>query len=687
MNESKRVSNHQRSVRRFVWSARISALLFGSLTVFLLTYLQTTRQIETVNDGRILIYKEIDTLSNYASDITRLSHSYTVNKDEDYRVRFNNTLRELYFFYPKVKLDAEDAKTLENLLEEVKALGRLAKHSLDKTDLNEQNHLLHSREYNDLEERVAGSAQALQDSVETKVSRFLHAQQSIARVAFWLFAVFGLFLCSTAYLAYVSFYRILGGSLTSLYALIKKIGKEGKTEANGGSLLSWLEESFLRLSNSLEETQYYANFDALTGLPNRRQVMEFATTCLALGRRHRQTTAFFFIDLDNFKALNDTYGHAVGDTLLKEKAKRLKSLLREQDMLARLGGDEFYLVLPGTDHSGAINVACKILDSCNIPYEINHLRLYITMSVGIVIAPNDGEAVEELFKHADLAMYDAKRSGPGNHRFFNYLMHKQAQRKAELTQEMRYALEKNEMFLVYQPQYCLRTGALTGVEALLRWMHPDLGLIPPDEFIPLAEESRFILVLGEWVMQEALRRAKGWEKQGLLDNYRAFAVAVNLSPVQFHHADLVQSVRASVESTGLTRCRLELEITESTTASDPLKAATTLQQLSKTGIVVSLDDFGTGYSSLNHLRHFAVYKLKIDKSFLGDTDKDKAVVVSIIDLARSLRLQTIAEGVETQDQVNFLKVSGCDEAQGYYFSRPLLPNDMEALLLKQLPPS
>ena len=428
-----------------------------------------------------------------------------------------------------------------------------------------------------------------------------------------------------------------------------------------------------------ERLVHLAHFDALTGLPNRTLFTDRINYALSLAQRGRMQLAVMFLDLDHFKNVNDNLGHRIGDALLIEVAKRLKSVMREQDTISRLGGDEFMLVLPDTDVNAAVHVAEKLMEMVAPVCRIEQHELLITASIGIAMYPDNGEDFEMLSKCADVAMYRAKRDGRNNFRFFTAEMQVHSSRRLQLENALRRALERGQLSLHYQPQMSLQDGRIIGAEALLRWQHPELGMVSPAEFIPIAEDSGLILPIGEWVLRTATQQLKAWMDQDM----EPMVMAVNLSAVQFRHAHLPDLVTQILEEAKLSPQYLELELTEGVAMDDALGAITVMDNLHKRGIRMSIDDFGTGYSSLNYLKRFKVYKLKIDQSFVHDiTDDpdDKAIVKAIINLASSLGLQTIAEGVETKGQLSFLRQQGCNEIQGYYFSKPLPTVQFEAFI-------
>ncbi|MCW9059669.1 MAG: EAL domain-containing protein [Gammaproteobacteria bacterium] len=428
-----------------------------------------------------------------------------------------------------------------------------------------------------------------------------------------------------------------------------------------------------------EQIRHLAHYDVLTGLPNRYLLNDRIEQAISQAHRERHSLGLMFLDLDRFKNVNDSLGHQVGDRMLMEVAKRLRGLVREEDTVSRLGGDEFIILLLGVDAEGAAHVASKIIRSMAEPFMIGGNELTITPSIGIAMYPEDGQGIETLLQCADSAMYKAKDTGRNTYRFFTTEMHSHIRRTLQLENALRRALERNELTLHYQPQLEISSGDIVGVEALLRWHHPELGMVSPADFIPIAEDSGLILPIGEWVLRSAVQQNRAWQQAGL----GHFAMAVNISAVQFRQASLAQMVGQILREFGLAPGWLELELTESITMEDPLTAIGMMDRLHEQGVRLSIDDFGTGYSSLSYLKRFRINKLKIDQSFVQDITSDpddEAIVDAVISLADSLQLRTIAEGVETAEQLEFLRSKGCDEIQGYYFSKPLPAQKLEALL-------
>ncbi len=427
---------------------------------------------------------------------------------------------------------------------------------------------------------------------------------------------------------------------------------------------------------------FQAFHDALTGLPNRTLFKDRLEQALSLGRRDQERkVAVMLLDLDRFKIINDTLGHNVGDQLLQEVAHRLRGCLRESDTVARLGGDEFTLLLPQIDKpEDAALVAAKILEALRQPFHLGGKDLFVTPSIGISVFPEDGDDADTLIKRADSAMYYVKERGRANFYLYTDELETQPTQRLEMESQLYSALERREFIVYYQPQLDLASGQVYGAEALIRWRHPIMGLVPPSDFIPLSEETGLIVPIGAWVLQTACMQAKNWIKGGMSPD---LLIAVNLSPRQFHRIDIVKLVKDALDYSGLEPKNLELEITESLAMQDVEYSVRTLHALAELGVQLAIDDFGTGYSSLNYLKKMPVNTLKIDRSFVHDItiDQDDAAIVSaVISMAHSLGLTVIAEGVETPEQLNVLKVLGCDRVQGYLFSRPLPPEEVTDFL-------
>ncbi|MFA6444675.1 MAG: EAL domain-containing protein, partial [Sterolibacterium sp.] len=433
-----------------------------------------------------------------------------------------------------------------------------------------------------------------------------------------------------------------------------------------------------------ERIEFLAYHDVLTGLPNRRLALDHLELALAYADRSETKAVVLFLDLDNFKSINDSFGHAIGDALLNTVAKRLRECTRDTDTICRQGGDEFLIVLSNVSDADAItSIAVKILESVERPIHIEGKELSTSLSIGISVYPDDSRDVDTLLNLADTAMYSAKESGRNVYRFYTEQMNADAHDHQRIRVGLRRALEQNEFVLHYQPQIDLASGAVVGAEALIRWNHPEQGLLPPGRFMHVAEDSGLIVPMGDWVLREACRQAVEWQQAGLPE----LVVAVNVSAMQFKRGDLEQSVLLALRASGLAPKFLELELTESLLIQDTEKVLEAVQRLKAHGLQLSIDDFGTGYSSLSYLKRFDVDTLKIDRSFVCEmaADPNDAVLVrTIIQMARSLNLKTIAEGIEDELQLAFLRLQYCDVGQGYYFSRPL-PADKFALYLADAP--
>jgi diguanylate cyclase (GGDEF)-like protein/PAS domain S-box-containing protein len=434
---------------------------------------------------------------------------------------------------------------------------------------------------------------------------------------------------------------------------------------------------------SEERTRFLVYHDGLTELPNHLLAFDRLQQAMAYADREGTKVALLFLDLDNFKTINDSLGHSIGDKLLREIAARLGKCVRDTDTVSRQGGDEFLIVLPAlSDTDATALVLDKLLQSIHAPMEIDGHELSTSVSIGIAMFPDDGRDFESLMKKADTAMYRAKEAGRNTYCFFDKQMNDDVLESLQMRSGLVRALERGEFVLNYQPQIDLASGALVGVEALVRWRHPALGMVPPGRFIPVAEETGLIVPIGEWVMMEACRQAAAWHLAG----YPKISMAVNLSAIQFKRGDVEKLVIRALKESGLDPARLELELTESILIRDTENILATVRRMKLLGVMLSIDDFGTGYSSLSYLKRFSVDKLKIDQSFIRDlaTDPDDAAIVrAVVQMARSLGLRTIAEGVEHEKILNYLRIYHCDEAQGYHIARPMPAEAMTALLVAE----
>lgn len=452
---------------------------------------------------------------------------------------------------------------------------------------------------------------------------------------------------------------------------------------NHGSLLKekrlYKEQIEHLLQQRTAEVDWLAYYDTVTQLPNRALFEDRLTQAVAIARAKDESLAVLFIALDQFKKVNDSLGHGPGDSLLREFAERLKSCISKSDTVARFGGDEFALLRTQTDGTKDIIETIGMLSQVlKFSFDLPGHEVYATASVGVSLFPFDGDDSQTLLKNAGAALYKAKKSGGANYQFFTSDMHELASRRLALETNLRRAIQNEEFLIHYQPRVSVDSLAITGVEALVRWQHPQLGLVSPAEFIPLAEDTGLIVPIGEWVLRKACSQSKEWQERG----FAPIQMSVNISARQFHERDLSETVIRILDETGLAAKHLDLELTESSIMQNSEFAAGVLDRLKSMGINISIDDFGTGFSSLASLKRLPIDVLKIDKSFVRDvtTDPDDAaLVMAIITLAHNLRLKVIAEGVETAEQLRFLQLLRCDEIQGYFFSRPRAAEDLVAL--------
>ncbi|MEB3332024.1 MAG: bifunctional diguanylate cyclase/phosphodiesterase, partial [Synechococcaceae cyanobacterium] len=432
------------------------------------------------------------------------------------------------------------------------------------------------------------------------------------------------------------------------------------------------------------QLEWLAYYDPLTDLPNRTHCNSLLEQALRSASRGEEPLACLLLGLDHFKAINDSIGYETGDAVLREVGQRLKQRLRENDLVGRIGSDEFLVALPGADATEAAQLCERLQESLRGPFALGSHTMHLTSSIGIALFPADGTDRETLLRKAATAMAMAKREGCDRVHFFTALLEQQVVQELRLAKALYGALDREEMRLLYQPQVDARSGEVLGAEALLRWNHHALGNVSPQEFIPIAESTGLILPIGEWVLHEAIQQLKRWQDRGL----EVQTMAVNLSAVQFRQLDLADRVLGYLEEAALTGPRLELELTESVLIGDPEAAIAAMDRFSAAGIQLSIDDFGTGYSSLSYLKRLRVNRLKIDASFvrgLGSSQQDASIVQAIINLAKDLQMETIAEGVEEDFQLEALRRMGCDQIQGYYFARPLPADAFEAYARSRTP--
>ena len=445
----------------------------------------------------------------------------------------------------------------------------------------------------------------------------------------------------------------------------------------GKALLHVVGTDITEQKKAREQIEFLAYHDALTGLPNRVLGQDRLQQALEIAKRHRNGLAVLYLDLDKFKYVNDSYGHAVGDALLKSVALRLRLCLRAEDTVCRLSGDEFMAVLPEVQgYPEVSNLCTRVLSELGGPFELEGVQLFLSFSMGVALYPQDGSDSETLMLNADTALYEAKKAGQNLYRVFEPGMNVKLLHYVETCDALRLALKQQQFELHYQPQIDLRSGQLEGVEALVRWRRPGHGLIAPGAFIGVAEQSGLIVPIGRWILHEACRQAVAWQHAGLALG----RVAVNLSAVQFRQGVVEQDVQSALEASGLDPSRLELELTESILLQPDELVMAVLAQWSALGIRLAIDDFGTGYSSLAYLKRMKVDKLKIDRSFITDLlheDENQAIVQAVIQIARSLKIDTLAEGIEDPLVAEQLKALGCDGVQGHWYSKPLPAAELE----------
>ena len=527
------------------------------------------------------------------------------------------------------------------------------------------------------------------------------AYESIFKLKDYLIIVGSL----TLILVSITAYFLSNSSIRRLSMLAKSAQSlasgnfDAPVPANGKDEIGVLSKSFITMRDAIEvnktELTRLAYYDGLTSLPNRELFKSNLERMLDLSRRHHRHMAVMYLDLDDFKGINDTMGHSKGDLLLKSVAARLTECIRSSDGLARvksegmldsvsrLGGDEFTILLSEIKNvDDAIRIAQRIIESLSKPFELDGHEIVTTTSIGIAIYPHDGDSAEELIKNADAAMYTAKRAGKNLYVAHNESLGKSIMKRLKTDVALRRAMERNELSLHYQPQLNLLTNRYDGVEALIRWHSAELGTVSPAEFIPIAEETGVIVPIGEWVLREACQQIVNWRQQGLTLS----RIAVNISMLQFLRPEFPELVNSILSTSNLEAQSLDLEITETLLAKDWKVAVGILETLKEIGTQLSIDDFGTGYSSLSQLKNFPIDRLKIDQSFtrgIDQSEEDEAIVLAIIGMARSMKLKVLAEGVETSAQHAFLHANHCDEAQGYLFSRPMLPEDVMHFLQQQ----
>ncbi len=527
--------------------------------------------------------------------------------------------------------------------------------------------------------------------IKNSSDSYFYRMSAIVGISIFLFSILGFF----------SIKYLLIKPLQQLGAAAQDIGEGNleftldiKNQDELGELSTSLKEMSHNLRQSNEQIRYMAYHDSLTKLPNRRMFSEYLSHALAHARRRNQALALMYLDLDDFKVINDTLGHQAGDAVLKELSDRLSHCIRDEDYIghpsttrrsetetvARLGGDEFIIFLPDINSPyEAANVANRVLESLSTPFHVENRDLFVSASIGITTYPKDGNDVETLIKNADMAMYHAKEKGKNAYSYYQESMNIAAFELLNLQNEMHQALVKNEFILHYQPQVDLNTGETISVEALIRWQHPEKGLVSPDYFIPIAEQSELIVSIGEWVIQEACRQVKIWHDEG----HEHLCVSVNASAAQLHRHDLKEIIQDALHSNSLPAKALEIELTETAIGNSEDIVFETLTAIKSLGVGIAMDDFGTGYSSLSYLNKLPIDKIKVDRSFVKDITSETThapIISAILAMASSLELPVTAEGVELQAQIDFLRIKGCGLIQGFLISRPVSADNISQLL-------
>ena len=445
---------------------------------------------------------------------------------------------------------------------------------------------------------------------------------------------------------------------------------------------SSLIQTFRRLEEEKQELYELSRVDQLSGLMNRNALHERADWLIAEASRENTKFAVLFLDLDHFKDVNDSLGHKIGDSLLKTIAGYLQEVIRAEDFVARIGGDEFVIVINNYEsHLELTRIMQRLLDRIKEPFVIESHPIYISGSVGVVMYPKDGSDMPTLLKHADIAMYEAKRKGRDQYHFFTDSLNHKVQKDIKLEKDLRNGLKNNEFKLYYQPKVDLKTGMIVGCEALIRWFHPQEGMVPPDDFIPLCEHNGFIVPLGEWVLYEAARQQVQWKNQGICD----LPISVNVSVKQLHDENFEEKFTKVLNMTGILSNRLDVEITENMFLENTDRNFTIMSMIRFSGCTISLDDFGTGYSSLSYLKKFPMDTLKIDKTFMDDYESKSGAmfIETIVNIGKTLEMNVVAEGAETAEQIAFLREIGCDVYQGYYCSKPLPADGYAKLILEK----
>ena len=730
MNTMERTANLSRFTRNL-------GLTLGMFVVFAATfvlYAWSEKQVDVANAARFRSYVLADELRQSSDDLTRMVRAYVVTGDPIYKRHYQEildirdgrkprpiTYQDIYWdlvlandqrprpfgpaipllelmrqsgFTPEEFAKLEEAKANSDALTRLEFAAMALIESADaSTGANRADaaRMLFDAAYHHAKRGIMRPISEFYQIADRRTLAAVEdATNHAARIRL-AFVVFGVLLVALLWSVRRSLHQILGGTVNELQVRIAHLGSGNVgpvipvTRGMENSVLGWLSETQINLKVTAERVEYLAYYDSLTTLPNRGMFSKLLNQAIAFARRDGRQLAVLFLDLDHFKNINDTLGHEAGDLLLQEVARRLRGCLRESDAVARLGGDEFVVLLPALQDPAYVEVvAHKILDAIGGSFEVLGQEFVVTASIGVATFPKDGLDEQAFMKNADIAMYQAKAEGKNNFQVYSEALNANSFGRLALESNLRRALEQDEFQIHYQPKMDAQSVAIVGVEALLRWQHPQLGVVAPGKFLEIAEETGLIVAIGKWVLRAACAQNVAWQESGL----PALTMAINLSRRQFADEGLLRDITAILGQVGMRPELLELEIAESTIMHDVDKAMVTLKAFRELGVRVAIDGFGAGYSSLTNLSRFPIDTIKIDGSFvrgLSDHVENRRIADAIIAMGRTLSLTVIAEGVETKAQADFLRERACDELQGIYFSKAVAADQFAALLAAQLP--
>lgn len=694
---------------------RVILILVALLSLLFGGYIREKSCIERLVDIKLESTIRIGEIKQLPDDLTKMARMYLVTENEEFKKKFYDLVsifrgelprpRNYNYVNWEIAVDLEQARDYgkpESLIDHLK---RYCKTQVELDKLSEANVLiselirleseaidnkeqvkLFNESYTDIKADVLQSVYSLYSLIDSRTTADIDRAQFFSRVLLFDLVLNILILVGAIYYNFCVITKFLGTSFSELETHIKLLAnttipiEDLNAYKNKGTLLGWIYDNEKSRRLSEENLEIASNTDALTGLPNRKKIDDLLSHLIRISSRTSSNIGLVFLDLDHFKLINSSLGHHVGDDVIVELSRRIKSTIRIGDSLTRFGGDEFIILLPNTDEHHAIFIANRILECVRVPFSINNYTLQLTASIGIAVYPKDGDTVEKLSSSADMALYKAKTDGRNCFRFFTRELQEHSLSVLNIVNNLKYAIDNEEFELYYQPQIDIKTGNIVGVEALIRWNSRELGRVSPGDFIPVAEESGLILPIGAWVLQTAIKQAKRWSTT--YPNLQ-IVVSINLSATQFLRSDLIDTIMGAISSETLPINLIELELTERISMFGSNVIITILDKLYSERINISIDDFGTGYSSLIYLKQFKICRLKIDQAFIRDIcdhRDDLAIVQSIIGMANGLNIKTTAEGVETLDQLRILAEHGCDSAQGYYIARPLPVSDFEQFM-------